>query len=68
MAPSKRNTNNERYAKFRFNPTGEEIKEKCRCEAVISQETGKGSLNLMAHIKVFHKNFEREAKKQSRHS
>ena len=62
MAPSKRITDNERYANFYFTPTGEENKEKCRCGAVISQKTAKGYSNLMVYIKVFHKNYEREAK------
>ena len=62
MVPSKRITDNEGYAKFYFTPTGEENKEKCLCGADISQKTGEGYSNLMAHIKVFHKNYEWEAK------
>ena len=62
MAPSKRITDNERYAKLYFTPNGEKNKEKFPCVAVISQKTGKVYSNLMAHIKVFHKNCEREAK------
>ena len=41
---------------------GGEIKEKCRCGAVKLQKTGRGYSNLMAHIKVLHKNYERETK------
>ena len=62
MAPSKRITDNERYARFYFTTTGEENQEKFRCGAVNSQITGKSYSNLMAHIKIFHKNYEREAK------
>ena len=62
MAPSNCITDNERYAKVYFNPTGEEMKRNVVVQLLIPKNSWKVYSILMPHIKVFYENYEREAK------
>ena len=62
IEPSKRITDNERYAKLYFTPTGEEMKRNVVVRLLIPKNTWKVYSILMPHIKVFYEIYEREAK------